>query len=79
MKIYRVRPYAEGGPVCVRTPWNGEGTMDVPNPAEDFAEDHPMVAEYPWLFRLYESDDPEPEGTETTTTRKRTTTRRATK
>jgi hypothetical protein len=76
-KVFRVRPHDEGGPVIVRTPWVGEGAMDVPNPAQDYAEDHPLVEAYPWLFRETTTEDvPEPEGTETTTSRKRTTTRR---
>lgn len=72
-KVYRVRPHSEGGPVIVRTPWHGEGTMDIPNPSEEFSEDHPMVEAYPWLFRASEVEDAAPSDTETTTTRTRTT------
>lgn len=71
-KVYRVRPHDEGGPVIVRMPWAGEGAMDVPNPALDYEEDHPLVQAYPWLFRESTVEDAAPSDTETTSSRTRT-------
>lgn len=47
-KIYRVRPASEGGPCAVRHPDHGE--LVVPNPAQQFAEDDPLIRAHPWLF-----------------------------
>ncbi len=46
--IVRVRPAAMGGPCAVRHPDHGE--LVVPNPAESYAADDPIVQAYPWLF-----------------------------
>lgn len=47
-KIVRVRPAHMGGPCAVRHPEHGE--LVVPNPAQPYSADDPLVREYPWLF-----------------------------
>lgn len=47
-KIVRVRPAHLGGPCAVRHPEHGE--LVVPNPAQPYTDDDPLVREYPWLF-----------------------------
>lgn len=48
MKYVRVRPYADGGPCAVRHPEHGE--FVVPDPAQTYRADDPVVVAYPWLF-----------------------------
>ena len=46
--VYRVRSAEDGGPCAVRHPEHGEYV--VPNPAQRFTADDPLVTAYPWLF-----------------------------
>lgn len=48
MDYVRVRPYSQGGPCAVRHPEHGEYV--VPNPAQPYPADDPLVRAYPWLF-----------------------------
>lgn len=48
MGLVRVRPASQGGPCAVRHPEHGEYV--VPNPAQPYRDDDPLVAAYPWLF-----------------------------
>lgn len=48
VRYVRVRPYHLGGPCAVRHPDFGE--FVVPNPAEAYRADDPLVIAYPWLF-----------------------------
>jgi hypothetical protein len=45
---FRVRPASEGGPCAVYVPELGGHV--VPNPAETYAEDHPLVQAARWMF-----------------------------
>jgi len=47
-KLVRVRPAHMGGPCAVRHPEHGE--FVVPNPAQPYSANDPLVLEYPWLF-----------------------------
>lgn len=47
-RLMRVRPAHAGGPVAVRHPAHGE--LVVPNIAETYPENDPLVRAYPWLF-----------------------------
>jgi hypothetical protein len=48
MGFVRVRPAEHGGPCAVRHPEHGEYV--VPNPAQPYPDDDPLVRAYPWLF-----------------------------
>lgn len=47
-KTVRVRPASDGGPCAVRHPEHGE--FVVPNPAQEYNANDPLVKAYPWLF-----------------------------
>lgn len=48
MGYVRVRPASMGGPCAVRHPEHGE--LVVPNPAQPYRDDDPLVEAHPWLF-----------------------------
>lgn len=59
----RVRPAHMGGPCAVRHPEHGE--LVVPNPAQPYRADDPLVLAYDWLFvKDGELAPPEPMPTE---------------
>lgn len=53
-RTVRVRPASAGGPCAVRHPEHGE--YIVPNPAETYSADDPLVRAYPWLFVDFADD-----------------------
>jgi hypothetical protein len=60
-KVLRVRPASMGGPCAVYV--DSLGTHVVPNPAQPYDEDDPIVQTAPWMFvadEELESAKPEP-------------------
>jgi hypothetical protein len=79
MKYVRVRPYSDGGPCAVRHPEHGE--LVVPDPAQVYRADDPIVTAFPWLFvsdadLAERGERPAPTSVEITTATARPGTRR---